>query len=200
MRIKSHWFKDDKPKSAQQVAGAAAFIIWRVAQNALKRMRVAQFDIDPGPQFFAFSSEFLVFLIQIADRIAYQRLGASERVAFTTALAMRLGEILEDNQTDLLGPAGDRSYRSRFISLFNDCSPDYAQFHYDDSGPDFPFLRYLGNRMLDIMPEKDHSWVVSQVMEIEAPEAVAMVQKSMADLFETGPRPARTRRTRVSGD
>jgi hypothetical protein len=200
VRIKSHWFKDDEPKSAQQVAGAAAFIIWRVAQNALKRMRVAQFDIDPGPQFFAFSSEFLVFLIQIADRIAYQRLGASERVAFTTALAMRLGEILEDNQTDLLGPAGDRSYRSRFISLFNDCSPDYAQFHYDDSGPDFPFLRYLGNRMLDIMPEKDHSWVVSQVMEIEAPEAVAMVQKSMADLFETGPRPARTRRTRVSGD
>ncbi len=200
MRIKSHWFKDDKPKSAQQVAGAAAFIIWRVAQNALKRMRVAQFDIDPGPQYFAFSSEFLVFLVQIADRIAYQRLGASERVAFTTALAMRLGESLEDNQTDLLGPAGDRSYRSQFISLFNECSPDYAEFRYDDSGPDFACLRYLGNRLLEIMLEKDHSWVVSQVMEIEAPEAVTMVQKSMADLFETGPRPERTRRARVSGD
>ena len=200
MRIKSHWFKDDKPRSAQQVAGAAAFIIWRVAQNALKRMRAAQFDIDPGPQYFAFSSEFLVFLVQIADRIAYQRLEASERVAFTTALATRLGEILEDNQTDLLGPAGERSYRSRFISLFNECSPDYAEFRYDDSGPDFACLRYLGNRLLEIMLEKDHSWVVSQVMEIEAPEAVIMVQKSMADLFETEPRPARTRRVRVSGD
>ena len=200
MRIKSHWFKDDKPKSAQQVAGATAFIIWRVAQNALKRMRVAQFDIDPGPQYFAFSSEFLVFLVHIADRIAYQRLGAPERVAFTTALAMRLGEILEDNQTDLMGPAGGLSYGSQFISLFNECSPDYAEFRYDDSGPDFACLRYLGNRLLEIMREKDHSWVVSQVMEIEAPEAVTMVQKSMADLFETGPRPARTRRVRVSGD
>jgi len=37
-------------------------------------------------------------------------------------------------------------------------------------------------------------------MESEAPEAVAMVQKSMADLFDTGPRPARKRSARVSGD
>jgi len=154
VRIKSHWFKDDKPRSAQQLAGAAAFIVWRVAQNALKRMRVARFDIDPGPQYFAFSSEFLVFLVQIADRIAYQRLEASERVAFTTTLATRLGEILEDNQTDLLGPPGEVGYRRRFISLFNECSPDYAEFRYDDSGPDFAFLRYLGNRLLEIMHGK----------------------------------------------
>ena len=200
MRIKSRWFRDDKPKSAQQLAGAVAFIVWRVAQNALKRMRVAQFDIDPGPQYFSFSGEFLVFLVQIADRIAYQRMEASERVAFTTALALRLGEILEDNQTDLLGPAGDRSYRCRFISLFNERSPDYAHYGYTDAGPDFAFVRHLGNSLLEIMPEKDHSWVVSQVMEIEAPEAVAMVQKSMADLFQTGPRPARAPRARVSGD
>jgi hypothetical protein len=200
VRIKSHWFKDDKPKSAQQLAGAVAFIVWRVAQNALKRMRVAQFDIDPGPQYFSFSSEFLMFLVQIADRIAYQRMEASERVAFTTALATRLGEILEDNQTDLLGPAPERSYRSQFISLFNERSPEYADYGYTDEGPDFAFVRHLGNRLLEVMLEKDQSWVVSQVMEIEAPEAVAMVQKSMADLFQTGPRPARARRVRVSGD
>lgn len=200
MRIKSHWFKDDKPKSAHEVAGAMAFIVWRVAQNALKRMRVAQFDIDPGPQYFAFSSEFLVFLVQVADRIAYQRLDADGRIAFTTALATRLGEILEDNQTDLLGPSGEHSYRSRFISLVNERAQDYAQFGFTDAGPDFPFLRYLGNLLLEIMVEKDHSWVVSQVMEIEAPEAAEMIQKSMTDLFETGPRPERKRRVRVSGD
>jgi hypothetical protein len=200
MRIKSHWFKDDKPKSAGEIAGAVAFIVWRVAQNALKRMRVAQFDIDPGPQFFAFSSEFLVFLVTIADRIAYRRMEAAERVAFTTALANRVGEILEDNQTDLIGPAGEQSYRSRFVSLFNERSPDYADFGYDDEGPDFGFLRYLGNRLLEVMAEKDQSWVVSQVMESEAPDAADMVKKSMADLLETGPRPERKRRVRVSGD
>ena len=200
MRIKSHWFKDDKPKSAGEVAGAVAFIVWRVAQNALKRMRVAQFDIDPGPQFFAFSSEFLVFLVTVADRIAYQRMEAAERVAFTTALATRVGEILEDNQTDLIGPADGQSYRSQFISLFNERSPDYADFGHTDEGPDFGFLRYLGNRLLEIMVEKDQSWVVSQVMESEAPDAADMVRKSMADLLETGPRPERKRRVRVSGD
>ena len=200
MRIKSHWFKDEKPKSAGEVAGAVAFIVWRIAQNALKRMRVAQFDIDPGPQFFAFTSEFLAFLVAVADRIAYRRMPAEERVAFTTALATRVGEILEDNETDLLGPAGGQSYRSRFIALVNERAAEYADFSCGDDGPDFGFVRCLGDRLSDHMAEKDRTWVVPQVMESEAPDAADMVAKSMADLFETGPRPERKRRLRVSGD
>ena len=41
LRIKSHWFKSGAPKSAEQQASAMAFIVWRVAQNMLKRMRGA---------------------------------------------------------------------------------------------------------------------------------------------------------------
>lgn len=200
VRVKSHWFKSESPRAPAEIAGAAAFIIWRVAQNALKRMRAAKFDIDAGPQYFAFSSEFLVFLVHVADRIAYQRMGESERVVFTTALATRVAETLEDNQTDLLGPSHDRSYRSQFIALFNERSPDYAEFDYTDAGPDFAFLRYLGHCMLDIVPEKDHAWVVSQIIEIEAPEAASIVETSLSDLLHAGPRPASAGRSRVSGD
>lgn len=200
MRVKSRWFKSESPRPAAEIAGAAAFVIWRVALNALKRMREAKFDIDAGPQYFAFSSEFLVFLVHVADRIAYERMGESERAAFTTALATRVAETLEGNQTELLGPPRDRSYRSQFIALFNERSPDYAEFDYTDAGPDFAFMRYLGHRMLDILAEKDHAWVVSQIIEIEAPEAVSIVQKSLSDLLHTGSRPASVRRSRVSGD
>ena len=62
MRIKSHWFRSDRPKSPEEIAGAAAFIAWRVAQNALKTMRSAKYELAPGPQYFAFLSEFLTFL------------------------------------------------------------------------------------------------------------------------------------------
>jgi hypothetical protein len=41
MRVKSHWFKSETPKSATEIAGAAAFIVFRIAQNALKNMRNA---------------------------------------------------------------------------------------------------------------------------------------------------------------
>jgi len=116
VRIKSRWHKSDKPKSMQQIASVMAFIVWRVSQNALKRMRTEQYDIDPGQQYFAFLSELLIFLIQIADRIAYQRLDTAQRDEFTTALAIRVAEILDDNQSDLLGSLQAGSYKGRFIA------------------------------------------------------------------------------------
>jgi hypothetical protein len=200
MRIKSQWFKQDKPKSARQSASAMAFIIWRVAQNALKQMRASQFDIDPGPQYFAFMSEFLVFLVNIADRLAYARLDAAQRAEFTTALAIRVAEILEDNANDLLGPAAQQSHQRNFVALFNALADDYAAFAFDDAGADFAFLRYLGNRVLELMPKKDQSWVIDQIMAIEAPEAISTVRRGMDGLYPTGPRAPSARRAGAMGE
>ena len=200
MRIKSQWFKDGKPKTATQSASVIAFIAWRLAQNAVKQMRGAQFDIDPGPQYFAFVSEFLIFLIQIADRIAYARLEATYRADFTTALVIRVAEILEENEDTLLGTPAGQSHKSQFIDLFNQRSADYATMHYDKDGdgPDFAFLRYLGFRITDFMIKKDQTWVIDQIMDIEAPQAVEDITRGMNGLFDSSPKPAR--RQRMSGD
>ena len=48
MRIKSQWFREDAQKSATEIGGASAFIVWRVAQNALKNMRSAGYELPPG--------------------------------------------------------------------------------------------------------------------------------------------------------
>ena len=66
MRIKSQWFKSDREKTPQEIGGAMAFTIWRIADNALKNTRRANFEIAIGPQYFSFLTEFLVFLIQVA--------------------------------------------------------------------------------------------------------------------------------------
>ena len=197
MRVKSHWH-GNKPKDMKQLATAMAFIAWRVAEQSLKHMRTAKFDIDIGPHYFAFLSEFLVFLIQIADRIAYQRLDETQRTEFTTALAIRVAEILEENQNEWLGPSTNSSYKNQFISLFNERSSVYAQFAYKE-GPDFSFVCFLGNSVRDIMPKKDQSWVVDQVMSIEAPDAIDIIHKSMQDLFEP-PDQRRVIPIRVAGD
>ena len=199
MRVKSHWFKEGSERGPEELAGAMGFIIWRVAQNTLKRMRGVQFDIEAGPQYFAFMSELLAFLIQIADRIAYERMEETRRVEFTTALAKRVADITDDNQTTLLGAAATASHRANFIALLNARAADYAAFGFDEDGPDYGFVRYLGNCVEDVMTDKDRTWTVSQVMEVEAPEAVSIVRASMADLLHTGPRTA-ARRARMSGD
>lgn len=191
MRIKSHWFRSDRPKTPEEIAGAAAFIAWRVAQNALKTMRAAHYDLPPGKRYFSFVAEFLVFLTLGADRIAYRRGDAAWRVAFTTAMANRVGAILAENESDLLGAQTVGDVKQRFIGLVNECAAECAGFEWDDTGPDYAFLRFLGHRVAAVMDERDRTWAISQVIEVEAPEGVEMLQKAMAGLLGEAPRRAR---------
>lgn len=198
MRIKSQWFKSDREKAPQEIAGAMAFTIWRIADNALKNTRKANFEITIGPQYFSFLTEFLVFLIQVADRIAYRQLPAEVRVVFTSTLANRVAETLAENQSRLMGNS-IAAHKQHFIDKLNQRAGEYADFNYSSDGPEFAFTRYLAYCMREVMDEKDVEWVIDQMMSIEAPEAVDMVEKTMSNLFETEPRQPRTRNI-TSGD
>jgi hypothetical protein len=191
MRVKSHWFKSETPKSATEIAGAAAFIVFRIAQNALKNMRNARFELPAGERYFAFLSEVLVFLTLAADRIAHGRGDAAWRVEFTTALANRLGEFLADNEADLLRVDTPGESKRRFIALVNARSPDYAECGWTDDGPDYAFLRCLGHRVAEVMEAQERTWAVPQMIDSEAPEAVATLQRAMAGLLDVTPRRAR---------
>lgn len=200
IRIKNQWFKTGMPKTAQETASAMAFIVWRVTQNMVKQMREAQFDIDVGPQYFAFMREVLVFLIQVVDRMAYARMEAQERLDFTTALVRRLAEILEESEREWLGEPGPEQarWRDRFIDLCNEQADAYADFAFGADGPDFGFVRYLGSRVEAVMPAKDQRWVKDQLMAIEVPEALALVRRGLQGVLATEPRPAR--RSAMSGE
>lgn len=196
LRIKSQWYQNDTAKTPKQTASAMAFITWRVAQNTLKQMRLAQFDIDIGAQYFAFTREVLVFLIQVLDRMAHDRMTTEERSEFVTALVIRVAEILQENEDTMLGiPAeGQTSHFDEFITLFNALADHYAEFGHDEAGPDFNFVRYLGHRIEALMPAKDQRWVIDQIMATEVPEAVDMLQRGMKGVLSTEPRPARPER------
>lgn len=205
IRVKSHWFRPADGKTPQEQASAIAFIGWRVAQQMLKRMRSAGFDIDPGPDYFGFMREVLVALLTVADRIAHERLDADARRQFTTALVLRVADFLQDNEGDLLGPAEGASWAERFVDQFNALQGHYAEFDADpdapaDAGftPGFAFYRYLGHRLEPGLPAKDRRWVIDQVMAIEAPDAVAIVQSAMRDLYDDKPRTRR--RATMSGE
>lgn len=201
MRIKSQWFRQGSEKTPAQTASAMAFITWRVAQNMLSQMRTAQFDIEIGAQFFAFTREVLVFLVQVLDRMAAERMDAGQRGVFMSALVRRVAEVLQENEDRLLGAPteGQASHYARFIDQYNELSDHYADFGCGPLGPDFAFVRYLGHRIEALMPQKDRLWVVDQIMAVEVPQAVQILQRSMQDVLSTEPRaPRRSRAT--SGD
>lgn len=188
MRVKSQWFKSGKAKTPEEIAGAAAFIAWRIGENALKSMRNADFDIAVGPQYFAFLSEFLIFLVQVADRIAYRRMSGEDRVAFTGTMANRVGDTLSDNWRMFMGGSATE-YKAAFIERLNRRAGEYAEFEYEAGASNFSFLRHLGYVMQEeVMDERDRYWVTDQVMAIEAPEALETLEKAMRGLFGDEPK------------
>lgn len=198
MRIKSRWFKSDREKTPQEIAGAMAFTIWRIADNALKNTRKANFEIAIGPQYFSFLAEFLVFLIQVADRIAHRQLSSEARFAFTSTLANRVAETLAENKSRLMGNS-IAEHKQYFIDKLNQRAGEYADFNYGSDGPEFAFTRYLAFCMREVMDDNDVEWVIDQMMSIAAPEAVDMIEKTMGNLFEAEPRQPRTRKV-TAGD
>lgn len=187
MRVKSRWFRAGR-KSPEEIAGAASFIAWRIAQNALKKMRSAGYDLPPGAGYFDFVAAFLAFLVVGGDRIAYRHGDDEWRTAFTTAMANRVGAILADNELDLLASGSASDTKRRFVDLVNECAAECEGFAWADEGPDYGFLRYFGHRIADVMGERDRTWAVSQLIEIEGPEAAATLARGMAGLLDESPR------------
>ena len=168
---------------------------WKLSQDAIRRMRAAQYDIDIGRQYFDFVCEYLAFMLHAADRIAYRALPAEKRLAFTTALALKLADVVEDNRDMLIAEPEPGRCRRHFIDLANQRGGEYADFTYNEkAGPDFGFRRFFGSRLLEIVPQKDHAWVIDQIMEIEAPEAVKALERTLAGLFAPPGKELRPRR------
>lgn len=197
IRIRSR-FHEGRERTMAELASVIAMLGWKLSQAAIKRMRDAQFDIDIGHQYFDFVCEYLAFMLHAADRIAHRNLAADKRLAFTTALALRLAEVVEDNRDMLIAEAEPESCRRHFIALANRRGADYADFGYDEKeGPDFGFRRFFGSQVLEILVAKDHAWVVDQVMEIEVPDAVQALERTLGGLFAP---PGEARRPRREGN
>lgn len=185
LRTKSRFFAKDKARDPETLASVAAFTTWRLGLATIKRMRSAQFEIEASPQYFAVLREYLVFLIQVADRFVLSRLTLPERRAFTISMVKRIAEQLAENQSRLLGDAHDEVRRG-MIDLFNTRADAYAACGFDDQdGPDFAFMRTCSHALQEVVAPQDRAWVADQVMSIEAPDAVTTLRKVIDNVVGT---------------
>ncbi|WP_295389976.1 hypothetical protein [uncultured Thiodictyon sp.] len=185
IRIKSHWSNTKSTRTLPEIAGALAFIAWRIALDRAINLHCERFSYRDDTQRLAVIAEYLAFLIQLADRLAYTALSDedadAQRRTLITALAHKLVEHLQDNSQDLLGP-GD--YGSGFIDLLNRRSAEYADYPVAPSGPSFAFLRHLGYEVQCLMGTgQDNRWVIDQVMDLDGPGAYQSFAKAFRDLF-----------------
>ncbi|MGQ9660048.1 MAG: hypothetical protein ACUVQI_07725 [Thermochromatium sp.] len=181
LRIKSHWKDDTRERSLPEIAGALAYIAWRLALDKAITLHCERFVYRDDAQRLAVIQEYLVFLVQIADRLAYTELNESERRTLIVELAKRLCDHVQDNGQDLLGP-GDHA--GAFIALLDSRSGEYAEFQCGDSGPSYAFLRHLGHVIQGIMGESEENrWVIDQVMDKDGWDAYTHFARAYRDLF-----------------
>lgn len=182
MRIRSKWRRDrGKPVSLEDNAVALAYIIWQISLTSAKNLHAQDFVYDSDEQRLAVITEYLAFLVHVSDRLAHNDMEDATRERFIFTLAQEVARHLQRNKADIMGP-GD--YRSPFITLLNERMGEYAETSFPHNSPGFECLRCLGHKILRIMgSSQTNRWVIDQVMDIDAPDAVVHLEQAMGNLF-----------------
>ena len=184
LRIKSHWHDDDAERSLDEIAGALAFISWRIAKDRAINLHGEDYVYDSDEQRFAVIIEYLIFQLQIVDRIASisLELPDQDRQQLVVTLAKHLAGHLHDNSVDIFGP-GD--YVGPFIKKLNQRGTEYAELNYTEEGPSYPFMRHLGYEIQQVMGDsQENRWVIDQVMDRDGLEIDREIRRAIANLFE----------------
>ncbi len=180
LRIKSHWHKEEKERSTDEIAGAIAFSSWRIAMEKAMVLYSEHFDYNSDQQRLDVITEYLLFQVQIVDRLIHNQFDQEERRQLITSLVKRLSEHVQENSQELLGE-GD--FRTPFITKFNQRSSEYAQFSFEADGPSYPFMRHLGYEIQILMgEEKENRWVIDQVMDKDGHEVYMQLKRLVKNL------------------
>ena len=181
MRIRDRWPARENSVSIEENAGALAYVCWQVALDGTKQLHEQKFNYRDDVQRVAVISEYLVFLIHICDRVCATQLQPDERKIFVIKLTRVCAGHLHRNAEEILGP-GD--YTDAFIDTFNARSKDFSQCKYVNGGPGYSLLRAFGAQIQQLMGNSQtNRWVMDQVTEISAQNAVDQVQKSIRNIL-----------------
>ena len=197
LRLKTVWFKNAGGRSSAEVASVLASTVWRLADEVVTNLSKFDCDIVTPERGVRILGEVAAFLLHMSDRMVYGRVPEAERAQLVQAAGRRLAELMEENIRKM-GSDDDFDYRANFIEFVNRRGADYATFDCAPDKPSFPLLRYLGLAVRELMLESDQPWVADQIMDIQAPEALGMLKKTVDGLLQP-PQPARHRGS-IAGD
>ena len=183
LRVKTVWFKKaDAQRPASEVASVLASTIWRLSDNSVTGLSKSDYDIITPDRGLRIIGEMAAFLVHMSDRMVYGRISDADRGALIQATGTRLAEVVEENVRAIVGNDGF-DYQANFIDMLNRRGAEYATFECDPEQPSFQVLRFLALAIRELMTDADQRWVIDQVMEIQAPEALGTLKKTLDGFY-----------------
>ncbi|MCR4345855.1 MAG: hypothetical protein NUV55_01420 [Sulfuricaulis sp.] len=179
IRLKTK-FRKKGPKTLEDRASVVATNIWRIAQETARHMEKEGYPMGGDRQVVAVITEMIAFLIQIADRLVYGQLSEEERGRFINALGQHTVRITSTNLAEFIG---EGSYAGEIVNTLNARLADYAEMEFNGRDPSYSVLRYLGEKVSDAMEQTDSKWVLEQVVDIEAIEAIKLFKKAVGEIL-----------------
>ncbi len=182
MRVRSKWSKKDKTHTVEDIAGALAFIAWRIAGNAVLNMENHDYATETQSQRLDIIGEILIFTLHIIDRMTIDRFSPEERQRFMAELALKSAKHMQDNRRDV---DGSGEYKQAFIDILNQRFDEYSKCAYSaDDGASFVMRRLFGDHVTKLMGAKHQKWVTAQIIDIEVPDMCRTLDKSLPNLFQ----------------
>ncbi len=180
-RIRDQWQDPTRQASTEDNALALAYVCWQLALTSARNLHAEDFVYQDDTQRVGVIREYLMFLVHTADRLAFELLDEAQRAPFISSLAAGCARHLQRNTEEILG-AGD--YAGQFIDALNQRNSEYGQCAFANGVPGYSLLRAFGERIQIIMGrDQTNRWVIDQVMEIDGPEAVAQLGRSLQKLY-----------------
>ena len=190
VRLKTKWHRskrsDRNRKGAAQaktlvdLSSVIGINIWKLAKEAFTHMEKEGYRFKEDQQTMDVVFEFMVYQLQIVDRLLYGKVSEEERSAFINALAQDLLKTIDINQIELFGP-GD--YIAPYIERMNERLSNYSDCEFNDKQPSYDFTRYLAQCIAEHMKISDDKWVVEQVIDIEAPVIIEKIVRVTEDVL-----------------
>ena len=178
IRIKTTWFRKDAGRAEDETASVLALTFWKMASKAVDDISKADYDIVNPGRGFGIIAEMGAFILHITDRMLSDRVDEERRTALIGAAGVKLGEFMATNIHDLLNDETDkRDYQGEFLDFLNRRTEDYETFDFPPDEPNYAIKRYLANVMRERMEAHDQTWIIDQVIEFQAPEAIENVTK-----------------------
>lgn len=184
IRIKTTWFRKDAGRAEDETASVLALTFWKLASKAVDDISKADYDIVNPGRGFGIIAEMGAFILHITDRMLSDRVDEERRTALIGAAGVKLGEFMATNIHDLLNDDTDkRDYQGEFLDFLNRRTEDYETFDFPPDEPNYAIKRYLANVMRERMEAHDQTWIIDQVIEFQAPEAIENVAKLINGFF-----------------